>query len=272
MRRLIGALGVLAILFILAVVGDRVAAGLAANRAEQQLVTRGFVSPEVTIRGFPFITQLWSGEYRHVDVAAAEVQTAAGSARRLTATLRGVRVDSIRAPRSAMARALSARGTVPYLEVEKAANVPGLKVTQGNGGEVRLTGELQLLGERYTVEARGRIFARGDHIRIVPTGLAVEGVGELDERLSSVIGERLAVDYAIPSLPRGLSVRSITPAATGFVVEVTGTNIDLRPRMSSLGRSLNRYAAKVVCQRRKDGCGGRGGTAAECGVSPGRCG
>ena len=228
MRRLTSALGILAILFLLAVAGDRFAAGYAAAEVEQQLVAQGFRAPEVVIRGFPFVAQFIDVEYRNVEAKARSVEVAAGRAQDLTATLRGVRIDDLNRAREGQVRELAGRATVPYSEVEKAAQLPTLKISSAPGGEVRLTGEIKVLGEMFTVGARGRLDARGDHIRIVPTALEVEGLGELDDRLSSLLAERIAINYPIPSLPPGVSVVGIKPVKEGFRVDVSGRNARLR--------------------------------------------
>ncbi len=230
MRRLIGLLGVLAVLFLLGVTADRVAAGYVAGRLEEQLVTQGFRAPDVTIRGFPFLRQVVDKEYDLVEVSARSVQVPEGRAERVSARLEGVRVDDVVAPRAAEVRTLTARGTVPYSEVENAVDIPRLQLSQGGGGEVRVASELEVLGESFAVAARGRIDARGDHLRIVPTGLEVAGVGDLDDQLSAVISERIVIDYPIRGLPRGVAVQSIAGGPAGFIVEVRGRATRLQPQ------------------------------------------
>lgn len=228
MRRLIGLIGVLAVLFLLAVAGDRMAATLVADEAERQLARHGFRAPEVTIRGFPFVTQAYAKKYRHVDVRAAAVELDRATAKNVTATLRGVRVDDRFAPRSALVDMFVARATVPYSDVEQAAGVDGVRLRKGRGNQLRVTGGIAILGQTFKVAARGRINARGDHLRIIPTGFTIEGLGSLDDRLSALLEDRFAFDYPIPGLPDGVRVRSVTPAHAGFIVDVSGRDTPLR--------------------------------------------
>lgn len=228
MRRLITFIGTLVILGVLAVVGDRAAAGYAADRVERELAAEGFQNPEVAIGGFPFLTQFVDGEYREVTVHASALQVEAGRVDNVAATLMGMRVDNYRDPGSVRARELQARATVPYPEVERAAEIPSLRIRRGRGGEVALSGEIELLDNSFAVAARGRIEAKGDRLLVIPTGFEVEGFGELDERLSSLLADQFTLNYPIEGLPRGVRVRSITPGATGFVVEVTGRDAVLR--------------------------------------------
>lgn len=228
MHRLIAFIGFLALLVLLAVVGDRFAAGYAADRAEQELAKQGFQGPEVVIRNFPFLTQLIDGEYRDVVVNADALTVEGIRSERITATLRGVSLDDTSAPQEVRARRLAGRATVPYSQVEKAADVPTLKIRRGRPGEVRLTGEIDVLGRKLLVGARGRIDARGDHLRVTPTAFEVEGVGDLDERISTLLTEQFSIDYPIPGLPRGLVVQSVTPGPTGFIIHATGRDTVLR--------------------------------------------
>lgn len=223
MQRLVRLLGVLSALFLVGVVADRFAAGYAGAHVEQRLAEHGFRAPDVTIRGFPFVTQVLNKEYGHVEVRARSVQLDAGDVQDLAATLRGVDVDSTTALREARVDTLRARAMVPYAEVERAAGVRGLRLEQAAAkDEVRLTGKAQVLGRTINAAARGRVEARGDYLRVVPTGFEVQGVDDLDDRLSALLEERFAFDYPIPGLPKGVTVRSVTPGSEGFVVELSG--------------------------------------------------
>jgi hypothetical protein len=227
-RRLIGVISFLVILAGLAVGADRVAAGYAADRAERELAAQGFRGPEVAIRGFPFLTQFVEGEYQDVTVHAESLKLDDIRVDRVAATLGGMRLDNLNAPQEVRTRTLVARATVPYSQVERAADVPTLQIGRGSDGEGRLTGESEFLGRSLSVAARGRIAAKGDQLRVTATGFEVEGLGNLDDRLSDLLRDQFSLDYPIPGLPRGVHVRKVTPGATGFVVDVSGRNSVLR--------------------------------------------
>ena len=228
MRRLIA---LLCVLFLLAIGVDRLAAGYAAAEAEEQLVTQGFRSPEVTIRGFPFLTQLRDGTYERVEGRASSWQEGTGRAVDISATLLGVRADLRQRPSNIRIERLTATATIPYGEVlEVVTTVPGLKLAQGSNGEARVSAIIEILGQTFDVQARGRIEARGTRIRVVPTGIEVEGAGALDDQLSELIADRIAFDYPVPGLPPGVNLRSVTAGPSGFVVRVSGRNTTLRRR------------------------------------------
>jgi hypothetical protein len=69
--------------------------------------------------------------------------------------------------------------------------------------------------------------ARGSRVRIVPTDLRVAGLPSLDDRLSALISERVALVYDIPDLPSGVQVDSVTATEGGFVVRVSGRDLSV---------------------------------------------
>lgn len=215
----------LLVLGLLLVVGDRVAAGVAAGEAEKRLVANGFRDPSVRIHEFPFLLQLAQRRFRHVSVSAGGLRAGEDEAVHVRAELRDARA---RSTGSAEVGDLSAVGTVPYAEVVRAVGVPAIELGPGPRGEVRLRRTVEVLGIRYTVAARGRIEARGTHLLVVPTAIELEGSGALDDRLSTLLTDRAAIDYPISGLPRGLRVDRVTATADGFVVQVSGRDVVLK--------------------------------------------
>ena len=82
------------ILGLLAVVGDRVAAKLATDEAQRRLVSAGLTSPQVDVRGFPFLTQLLARRFNDVRVTTTAVRIGTGRADQVSGTARDVTVPS----------------------------------------------------------------------------------------------------------------------------------------------------------------------------------
>jgi hypothetical protein len=209
----------LILIAVIGIAGDRLAAGLAADEAERRLVAEGFTSPSVTMHGFPFLTQLAARTFDRVTVTADALDAGDGEARGISAEL-----TDVRAPKSGPVQvgALTASGTVPYDVVSLAAGDPALQLAPAPDGEVEVTRTVEVLGQSFDVVARARVSARGARLRIVPTDLRVAGLPRLDDRLSALISERVALVYDIPDLPSGVRVESVTPTEAGFVVRVSG--------------------------------------------------
>ena len=221
MRKL---LVVLIVLGVLAVGGDRLAAGLVASEAERRLAAEGFTDPSVQLKGFPFLTQLAGRDFSRVAVTGQRLEADEGSARDVDAELTDVRVPSTGPVRIG---SLSARGTVPYDVVVEAAGAGSLRLEPGTAGQVRVSRTVEALGQTFDVVAQARVQARGSRLRLVPTGLEVEGGGSLDDQLSALLADRVAVTYPIPDLPDGVQVEQITAGPDGFVVQVSGRDVSV---------------------------------------------
>ena len=215
---------------VIGVAGDRLAAGLVADEAERRLVSEGFTGPKVTMHGFPFLTQLAARTFDHVTVKADGLEAGDGRARAVSAEL-----TDVRAPQSGPVQvgALTASGTVPYDVVSRASGSAELQLAPAPDGEVEVMRTVEVAGQSFDVVARARVQARGDRLRIVPTDLQVAGLPSLDDRLSALIADRVALVYEIPDLPSGVQVESVAATEGGFVVRVSGR--DLSVRVSALG-------------------------------------
>ncbi len=224
MRKLLVFLVVIA---AIGIAGDRVAAGLVADEAERRLVSEGFSGPSVTMHGFPFLTQLAARSFDRVTVRADALDAADGSARGVDAEL-----SDVRAPKSGPVQvgALTAAGTVPYDVVSRAVGSPALRLAPAPGGQVEVTRTVEVAGQSFDVLARARVQARGTRLRIVPTDLQVAGLPSLDERLSALISDRVAIVYDIPDLPAGVRVERVTAGEGGFVVRVSGRALSVNVR------------------------------------------
>src|SRR5215469_1687382 len=89
MRKLLIALGVLVVLLIAI---DRIGVVVAENQISDRLATAYGLSekPGVSITGFPFLTQVVSGNYQQIDVTADQVQADGATLHDLNVHLTGV--------------------------------------------------------------------------------------------------------------------------------------------------------------------------------------
>ena len=90
-----------------------------------------------------------------------------------------------------------------------------------------VTRTVEVAGQSFDVVARARVQARGTRLRIVPTDLQVAGLPSLDDRLSALISDRVALVYEIPDLPSGVQVESVTATDAGFLVRVSGRDLSV---------------------------------------------
>lgn len=217
----------LVVLVVLALAGvgaDRVAHRVATDEAEQQLVAEGFSDPQVDVGGFPFLTQLLSRDFDSVDVESASVERDGLRAEDLTATASRVSAPS---GGPVTVGSLSGEATVTYAEVRRRVGLPGLELEQAGDRRVRLTRDVTVLGRTLSVTAVGRVRAEGRHLRVEATGYELADGGTVGGDLEALLADELSVTYPLRDLPDGLSVERITAGPDGFVVVVTGEDVDL---------------------------------------------
>ncbi|UNX54700.1 DUF2993 domain-containing protein [Georgenia sp. TF02-10] len=220
MRRLLGVLVALVLLLAAAVVVDRVVAGRAEDQAADRIEQEVGARPDVTIEGFPFLTQLAARELGSVRATAAELPAEELVLTDVTAHARGVALVSpvTLAHVSGSGTVTSAelqrlvRARVPDLDVDVAAGTDGVRLTtEVLGAELSLRAEPVLAGEVLQVQARS----------VTLGGRTVEA-----ERLAALVGrDVLQVEIPVPELPLGLRVVGVEPAADGLRVALEGSDV-----------------------------------------------
>ncbi|WP_448073773.1 LmeA family phospholipid-binding protein [Georgenia yuyongxinii] len=221
MRRLVGVLLTLVLVVVAAVVADRVALVL----AEREVATRltGYVDvagePEVSIAGFPFLTQVVSREVD--DVRATAPSAAAG----------GVRLDDVevRARGVSLTRPPTAReeltGTLPQAALQELLDARGLDLTVTTGPDGLRLGT-ELLGQNLQVLTTPVVTGTGLQLRTV--SLTLGGARVDAASLAALLGDDLLTfDVALPELPLGLTLAAASPQDDGVRLALTGEQVVL---------------------------------------------
>ena len=213
---------VVVVLLLAAVGADRVAERVATDRAETRLAAHGVSDPQVSVGGFPFLTQLAARSFKSVTMSGDAVTSSSGSAQDLTVVAHDVTL-----PKRGHATAGSVRGTglVTYAEVVRRSGAHGVALSAASGDRVRMRGTATVLGQSLPVAALGRVHASGRSLRIEPTGFEVAGKSIDSASLLDALGARFTLVYRLTSLPSGLRVDSVTATSTGFRVVVTGRDV-----------------------------------------------
>lgn len=212
----------LVVLLGLLAVADRVAASYAARTvaAEAQSTAGLRERPEVSIGGFPFLTQALAGRYDAVTVRADDVPAGELDVTRLEATLTGVQValsDALAGDvTSVPVEGVDARVLVAYAELTRRSGDRQLTV-QPDGGRLRVTGSVRVLGETLSATAVSRVqVADGD---LVVTAESYEvGNEAASDLISRALGDRLDLRVPVDGLPYGLEVTEVEVEADGVAV------------------------------------------------------
>ncbi|WP_433827497.1 LmeA family phospholipid-binding protein [Actinoplanes sp. CA-015351] len=204
---------------------DRIAAEVASQNA-----TSGI--PDVTIDGFPFLTQVAAGDYQQVNIALPDFAAPDGTGGTVKMSLLDISAQDVRAPLSTLrnggdviAGVVSGAGTIGYAEITALVNQDGLKLAEKDG-KLNATVQLDIPGQK-PIEITGT------------TNLTVEN-GSIRVRFSEVTSKdlpalpflqnminALAYDLKIPELPLNLVVQQVEALPEGLRVTAGAENVNL---------------------------------------------
>jgi hypothetical protein len=222
------------VLGALFVAADRLAVEFAEDEAADRIrSSQGLTgNPEVSIRGFPFLTQVANKQLDEVDVNLDGITAGAGGQEiqisRMRAELRDVNLENNFS--SATADRATGSAHISYEDLSQAMG-PGITVGYGGPdkagkGQVKITGrfELPLVDQTFerSVVSTVRV-VDGDTIRLraqeIP-GAEVPGLEEL-------IRKTIDFDRKISGLPEGLELEKVVVTEDGVDISVTGSRVKL---------------------------------------------
>ncbi len=212
----------LLVLPVLVGVVDRVGAAVAGRALAGQLQTSGGLSerPDVTIGGFPFLTQALGGRYRSIDVRATGVLAGDVRLRSLDARLTGARVPLSDALSGSVGSvpvdAVDATVLLSYADLARRARGRELTVSPA-GDRVRVRGSVRVLGQQLAVSAVSRIAVEGDQVVVTAETYEV-GNGVADAVLTRALAGRLDFRFRLGRLPYGLRVSGVQVQPDGVAV------------------------------------------------------
>ncbi|MGY1787744.1 LmeA family phospholipid-binding protein [Geodermatophilus sp. SYSU D00698] len=224
------ALLVVLALVVLALVADPVAEGVAEDRVAEALRDAGGLAatPDVDVRGWPFLTQAVSGTYEDVRISltAAELRQPEG-------TTADVRLRGAHVP---LSEALSGSvREVPVDRVDGTATLSYALLAQQLGGDttvaregdgLRVTRTVEVLGHTVPLTAAGTVSLDGQDLVVDVEEADAAGVDVPDvvvDRASDLLDLRYPVE-----LPFGLELTGLRPADAGVEVTAAATDTVLR--------------------------------------------
>jgi hypothetical protein len=198
---------------------------VAENIMASQIKDQGFPKkPNVSIQGFPFLTQVISRDFSDINISSTDIQEGPLEIASVNATMRGTHVSTnfqsgtidhingtIDVTFTALANAMNSQagGLTSIL------GGAGLTLTQAGPNEVKASFDLVV----FSGAAVWRVTRTGPkniNVHLVSTS------GDLPQNLLSSIGD---INIPLPSLPVGMSIQSISVTPNGLVGTVTGHNV-----------------------------------------------
>jgi hypothetical protein len=193
---------------------DRAAAAYTEGRIATKLQSEGFpVKPNVSVEGFPFLTQLIS---RHLDgVVVTSPKFPVGPVNAgIDVHATDITLDS--GYQSGTIAHVTGTGLIPFASLAKLpalANVPGLHISSAGPHTVKLSASLAI----FAATALARVTLTNPH-EIALSLVSASGVP------AALLDPIRHLTVQIPALPLGLTVQSVTVSPHGVVIRVSGSN------------------------------------------------
>jgi len=207
-------LGSVLVLLVLLVVLDRIAVAYADNKAAEQMKSQGFpTKPDVSIEGFPFLTQVARRHLDHVHITASHVKEGP-----VTLSLVADATDVLLNPgfQSGTITHVNGTGLIGFSDLAaaaQAAGAPDLKISAAGPDRVKLA--VNVLGiDASATAAIERTGPRTFRVHLTSAG----GIP------ASVLGP-LNFTFRVPDLPMNLSIQSVRVSRQGVVIHATGSNV-----------------------------------------------
>ncbi|AWK09887.1 DUF2993 domain-containing protein [Streptomyces spongiicola] len=195
----------------------------AAERVEARQGSSG--TTEVSIAGFPFLTQVAGKELERVDVTVRGAEASAGG-RRIVVTEMSAALHDVRLGGGfSSATATTATGTarISYADLARAAD-EAVTLAYGGDGKVKVTGSVDIAGRTLSRGVVSTVsLVDGDTIRVRADEVPGEGIPMVE----SLIRQKTDFDREISGLPQGMELEKVQAEEDGLVITVSGRNVPL---------------------------------------------
>lgn len=212
------------VLIGLFVAADRIALHIAENKAADTLQSSQHLNtkPDVSVAGFPFLTQLIAGEFDEVTISAHDLQVGNDA---LTVAAVVVHLHHVTVPHdysSVRARTADATGTITYAQLSQALHVP---VHDAGNGRLVAHPTVQVNGRSFTgtvsaipqASARRAITFRDPRLQV--------GATQLPRAAARAVVNVFSRQVSLAGLPFAIRVTGATVAPDGLTISLAGRNL-----------------------------------------------
>jgi hypothetical protein len=214
----------LVVVAVLLLVADRVADFAAERTAADKLQSsqRLDSQPDVSIGGFPFLTQFANGRYQDVSASAHDVQVGSSGNGLMLST---VHVDfrTVTTSRDFSrfhARSATARATVSYADLGRRL---GGTVRYAGDGRIEASRKFTVLGQtvRPTISVQPR--AANDALSFA--GARINGLADVPPEVTSALQGIFDTELSLKGIPFDITVTSLRADQKGLELTLSGRNL-----------------------------------------------
>jgi hypothetical protein len=205
------------------------------KRVSQQLIAQGLQvrgTPQVSIEGFPFLTQAVGGEFGAIRVAIPDLRSDTFSLTGTQIRAVGVKADVaevLRGGGTVTAARITGASTVAYSSIAGLLRQPNLTSSVDNNGKLTLRMPVQLAGRSVTIVAPVTVALVDGQVRLAVSDIQTEG-GELSPGIRarlSTMASALSRELTFPVLPYNLTIERVEVTKDGLRVSASATNVPL---------------------------------------------
>jgi hypothetical protein len=212
------------------IIGDKVSDQVSNQKATSQ-------KPDVTIEGFPFLTQVAAGKYDEIKIELADFSGPAdqNGTKKINLPLLDIRaknvkasLDTLRSGGDIVAGAVTGTGTIDYKQLATLVDQPGLTLTEKDGA-LTGTADVDALGQKFKVTGAAKLSVSDGlvHVRFAnvdsPDLPNIPGI----KALVAGYAAKLGIDVRVPTLPLKLKVQKVQPQPDGLQFTAGASNVTL---------------------------------------------
>lgn len=234
----VGLLVIVLVLLGILVAADRGAAWAAEGKISEQVAQKAAErditmqgEPEVTVEGFPFLTQMFGGEYQAIVITMRKLSLDGVAVERLDVRATSVKADLadvMNGTGNVQAGQVTGDATVPFSAVQEMIGIDGATV---DGGKGKLlihvpfdygSGSIKAVAEADVKVSDGVLHVDVESIRPEKGKLPSYAQSALD-----AYAAKLSREIKLPKLPYGMTVRSAKVTAAGVVATAAAKDVSL---------------------------------------------
>lgn len=236
-RFAVGGLVLVIVAVGLLVVADRVGAWYAeraiAEQVSQEVAAREISAdqPDVSVGGFPFLTQVLAGRYESISIVLRDVNGGGVRLPELDVTAREVTapLETLRGGAGeVVADLVTGTAIIGYSTVAALTDQPDLQLT-AQDGELKVRLPVEVAGEQVTLVGTASVRVDDGRVRVRVAELDAEG-GDLPAQargLADRYARDLAVDLRLPTLPFNLTLDEVSAQPEGLAVTASARGVPL---------------------------------------------
>ncbi|GIF06011.1 LmeA family phospholipid-binding protein [Actinoplanes siamensis] len=211
------------------VIADKVAEQVRAQRATSD-------TPEVTIEGFPFVTQVLDGRYQEIHIQVPNLTAPIENDRKIALPVLDIHAKDVRASLDTLRSgagdvvvgAVTANGTIDYPQLVALLGQKGVQLSEKDGkliGAVRVTA----LGQQVDLSGTAKLTVVENAIQVRFADVKATNLPDLPliQNIVDAQARRMALDIPAPKLPMQLKVQSVTATPAGLNVTFGADEVNL---------------------------------------------